>query len=259
MNSCLYCGKPVKNKYCNVSCQNRNKPKKEREIKLEKKCLKCGELFEQTILECRINRARKHCSYKCSNSRLFSEKSKKLKSKKLKGKNKIERVEIKCLGCEKIIEKRINSKRKFCTKECAFKHNMKIGKIGGKVKCKKTNKKKKTLRSKNEIHFADLCKEYFEKVLCNEPIFNGWDADVIIEDIKYAVLWNGVWHYKKITESHSVKQVQNRDRIKINEINKIGYTPYVIKDMGKQNKKFVEVEFEKFIDYLDKENIYKKL
>lgn len=24
MNNCLYCGKPVKNKYCNVSCQNRH-------------------------------------------------------------------------------------------------------------------------------------------------------------------------------------------------------------------------------------------
>jgi hypothetical protein len=59
-------------------------------------------------------------------------------------------------------------------------------------------------------------------------------------------MWNGVWHYKKITEKHSVEQVQNRDRIKIKEIKKCGYEPYIIKDMGKYNPQFVEEEFEKF-------------
>jgi hypothetical protein len=30
-------------------------------------------------------------------------------------------------------------------------------------------------------------------------------------------------------------------------IEKMGYTPYIIKDMGKYNKKFVEQEFEIFM------------
>lgn len=102
-------------------------------------------------------------------------------------------------------------------------------------------------RSKNEKLFASLCEERFNKVLTNEPIFNGWDADVIIEDLKVAVLWNGKWHYEKITEKHSVKQVQNRDRIKIKEIEKAGYKPYVIKDMGRYNKNFVKKEFSFFL------------
>lgn len=38
-------------------------------------------------------------------------------------------------------------------------------------------------------------------------MFNGWDADIIIEDLKIAILWNGKWHYEKITEKHSVSQV----------------------------------------------------
>lgn len=46
-------------------------------------------------------------------------------------------------------------------------------------------------RSKNEIEFCKLCEEYFDNVKHNESIFNGWDADIIIEDIKFAVLWNG--------------------------------------------------------------------
>lgn len=86
--------------------------------------------------------------------------------------------------------------------------------------------------------------------MANEQKFNGWDADVIIEDLKIAVLWNGKWHYEKITQKHSVKQVQNRDNIKIKEIIKCGYIPYIIKDMGKYKKSFVEEEFEKFLNYL---------
>lgn len=108
-------------------------------------------------------------------------------------------------------------------------------------------------RSKNEIEFCKLCEEYFDNVKHNESIFNGWDVDIIIEDIKFAVLWNGPWHYKQITKSHSVKQTQNRDKIKVKEIEECGWTPYIIKDMGKANKKFVKEKFDEFLKYL-KEN-----
>lgn len=108
-------------------------------------------------------------------------------------------------------------------------------------------------RSKNEIEFCKLCEEYFDNVKHNKSIFNGWDADIIIEDIKFAVLWNGPWHYKQITKSHSVKQTQNRDKIKIKEIKESGWTPYIIKDMGKANKDFVKEKFNEFLKYL-KEN-----
>ena len=108
-------------------------------------------------------------------------------------------------------------------------------------------------RSKNEIEFCKLCEEYFDNVKHNESIFNGWDADIIIEDIKFAVLWNGPWHYKQITKSHSVKQTQNRDKIKVKEIEECGWTPYIIKDMGKANKNFVKEKFNEFLKYL-KEN-----
>ena len=108
-------------------------------------------------------------------------------------------------------------------------------------------------RSKNEIEFCKLCEEYFDNVKHNESIFNGWDADIIIEDIKFAVLWNGPWHYKQITKSHSVKQTQNRNKIKVKEIEECGWTPYIIKDMGKANKDFVKEKFNEFLKYL-KEN-----
>ena len=63
---------------------------------------------------------------------------------------------------------------------------------------------------------------------------------------------NGPWHYKKITAKHSVEQVQNRDRIKIKEIERFGYTPYVIRDNGRagalRNDAFVEEQFNLFVE-----------
>lgn len=84
-------------------------------------------------------------------------------------------------------------------------------------------------------------------------MFNGWDADIIIEDLKIAVMWNGPWHYKQIgkpSKYRSLEQTQNRDKIKLKEIKNCGYFPYVIKDMGKYNKSFVEEEFKIFLAYL---------
>lgn len=93
-------------------------------------------------------------------------------------------------------------------------------------------------------------KEKYTDVLNNEVIFNGWDADIIIKKYKIAILWNGKWHYEKITKSHSITQVENRDRIKIKEIESCGYLPYIIKDMGRENRNFVEEEFKKLTGYI---------
>ncbi len=117
----------------------------------------------------------------------------------------------------------------------------------------------KDRRSVNEIDFADKCKEKFQNVLTNIPMFNGWDADVILPDIKVAILWNGPWHYKKITKRHSVSQVQNRDQYKMRMIKEAGYYPYVIKDMGKKNKKFVTKQFNQFLEFINAPNPAGKL
>lgn len=115
------------------------------------------------------------------------------------------------------------------------------------------SKQSKSRRSKNEIYFSELCAEKY-KVITNERIFNGWDADVILTDLKIAVLWNGIWHREKITKKHSVEQVKNRDKIKIKEIIKCGYTPYIIDDNSKFNKLFVEAQFILFQEFLNIQN-----
>ena len=116
---------------------------------------------------------------------------------------------------------------------------------------------KKKNKVQTKILIVEWLKKFFniENVFHNKPIFNGWDADIILPKIKYAILWNGKWHYEQIKKQHSVEQVQNRDNIKINEIKKCGWVPYVIKDMGKYNKAFVNEQFNIFINYLKNNNI----
>lgn len=209
------------------------------------KCERCGKEHDGTFGSGRF------CCLACSKARKLTEETR----------NKIkEGVNLHFIKIGKHVE------QKFC-KDC----NKKL-KLGGKsIYCKKCWRKHKIWtdeekerqsiagryaasfiqnRSKNEIAFCELCEQHFNNVKHNEPIFNGWDADIIIEDYKIAVLWNGKWHYEKIKEGHSVKQVQNRDKIKIEEIIKSGYKPYIIKDMGGENIDKVNEEFNLFIDYI---------
>lgn len=144
----------------------------------------------------------------------------------LKGRKTIYKFE--CKFCKKIFET-YNKNVKYCSRSCIGKQSAKTQSL--------------IRRSKNEILFAELCKKEFKNVRCNENIFNGWDADVILDDYKLAILWNGAWHYRKCNIKHSVLQVQNRDKIKINEIIKKGYNPYIIKDDGKFNEDFVNEQF----------------
>ena len=155
---------------------------------------------------------------------------------------------IVCQTCNKEFQPK-STKTKLCSIVCqrSFeqtaeykKRAIKNGEKGGKVSATRQSR-----RSKNEVYFSELCAKEF-MITTNEPFFDGWDADVIIHSEKVAILWNGQWHYKQISKTQSLKQVQSRDTIKTAIIEKYGYTPYVIKDMGKFNKKFVEQEFEVF-------------
>lgn len=153
-----------------------------------------------------------------------------------------------CVTCKKEFQPK-RSDTKSCSLECyhtlmrsderrkiAAINGQKGGKLSATIQCK---------RSKNEIYFSELCAREFE-ITTNEPFFDGWDADVIIHSEKTAILWNGIWHYKQIVKTQSMKQVQARDKVKTAIIERYGYIPYVIKDMGKHDKAFVEQEFEIF-------------
>lgn len=88
-----------------------------------------------------------------------------------------------------------------------------------------------TKRSKLEIELFELCKSHFNTVLSNYKIIDNWDADIVIPEYKIAILWNGPWHYKEMhIGNHSLKQVQNRDKIKIKLFNSINWNVFVFED-----------------------------
>lgn len=253
MNKCLNCGiETVNNKFCSISCQNKFQNTEKANIKygLFKnfivKCERCGKEYTVNEREKLFPQEEKYfCSRGCANKRVLSEETKE-KIKKTLTKNNT--VKLLCKQCNKEFEIPYRKRMQlFCGRSCTILwRNLNEG-LAHKAGMSSVTSQSKTRRSKNEIYFAELCKQKFNNVLTNEPMFNGWDADIIIEDIKTAVLWNGKWHYEKITKKHSVEQVQNREKIKIKEIEGRGYKVYIIKDMGKYKKEFVENEFNKFL------------
>lgn len=225
------------------------------QIKIDRvlNCEKCNQEYTISLTNhlFSIGDYSKHCSRKCANSRTQKEETKnkisesvklwrekpEVKIKLLKDKSKYRRNRT-CPSCGGEFLTLKSSKQKYCSLKCA-------GSAGGK-------NSKQGKRSLNEIMFYDLCKEHFDEVLSNENLFNGWDADVILTKEKIAILWNGIWHYKKVMKNHSLTQVQNRDSIKMKEIRKLGFKPYVIKDMGSHNPEFVLEQFNIFKNYLVK-------
>ena len=248
------------------------KPKKRKRYFQTIKCEKCNTKIKEAYGSGRF------CSQKCARSfstasnreaiskktsdtirKKFLEQSVRNKNPNIKNKKQNNNENIyktkNCENCEK--EFQYIREKRFCDKICAIRYqydkrnpnyeeNIRKARLAG---IASSQSQRETRRSKNEIYFAQLCTEKFSNVLCNEPIFDGWDADVIIPELKIAVMWNGPWHRRKITKKHSVKQVQTRDKIKVDKIRAAGYDEYVIDDDGKFNKKFVEEEFEKFLKF----------
>lgn len=147
--------------------------------------------------------------------------------------------DITCSTCSNIVQTTFK-RRKYCN-DC-----VKLAQRRGSLNS--VLKQATQRRSTNEIIFADLCLKQFQNVTTNDQFFNGWDADVLLHDLKVAVLWNGPWHHRKLKLQHSVAQVQNRDKLKQREIRAKDWVPYVINDYrGKKNDvAFVKSEFDKF-------------
>jgi len=239
---CNFCNKQLEyapkflreeRKFCSKTCSAKYYNK----LRLETSFYKKGLTKKSQCIICKkelyISKSASHKSCKCQSCKNL------LKISEPKSKK-----EIKCYICQANF---IGNNRKTCSLNCAQIAKLKGARNGGK---KSAQSQSMARRSKNEIYFAELCAKKFKNVVVNKAIFNGWDADIILMKQKIAILWNGVWHYKKITQKHSVKQVQNRDKIKIKEIIKHKFEPYIIKDMGKANKNFVEKEFNKFCMYV---------
>jgi len=156
-----------------------------------------------------------------------------------------------CNKCEKLYQP-VKSKQKFCSVNCVSENR--IGNDVYREYCRKGGQKGASIsnnRSKNEIYFYELCNEKYINVESNPRIFDGFDADVVLMDEQIAVEWNGKWHYETIIKGRSLLQIQTKDKIKNKIIIRKGFIPYTIKDMGKHNKKFVEMQFKTFNEFVN--------
>lgn len=229
-------------KFCNLSCavsfNNRLRRPKQFE---ERPCLLCEELHKN-----KNNFCCKRCAR--SYSTRFDDKTE-TKSAKCTSCNKIKRVNKRasakgylcneclfisrtCEYCEKAFKSHPKRIGRFCSRDCVRQFNTRntnMGSLGGIASASK-----RVLRSKDEIALYNLIDENFHfNLRHNEPVLESvvWDADIIIDEIKTVILWNGPWHYKEMgLNNHSLKQVQNRDRIKTSLFQKNGWTVIVYRD-----------------------------
>jgi hypothetical protein len=209
-------------------------------ISLKLKCLKCSEFFSQSLDLIKRGYIHPYCKYR---------------NMRIKRNSTLVEIECKYEKCRNTFLPS-KSSNVFCSRKCVvewMKYSddgrsecMKNGSKGGKLSTSNS-------RSLNEIYFADLCIDHFgiDNVLVNKPMFDGFDADVILHNHNVAIEWNGKWHYEKIKDGHNLKQVQSRDKVKKSIIEKkYGFDLYVIKDMGKHDKQFVKNQFDILIKHL---------
>lgn len=231
--TCLNCNKVFdklkselsKNNFCSCSCSVSYSNRFRKSFNILVTCTSCS---IQESARYNVNKK----NFKCNSCRKHLALLKRITS-------------IQCSRCSKHFSG--YKRRKYCN-ECLFLVQQESG-------IKSIIVQKEVRRSKNEILFYDLCLKEFVNVTNNDNIFSGWDADVLLHDVKVAVLWNGPWHYVYCGGKHRLKQVQSRDIIKLQKIKESGWTSYIIKDYdnssnGKFSKEFVEQEFLKFKDWL---------
>lgn len=237
-DKCLFCNTDMpyislaerkERKFCNRSCaakfNNKNRLESnnfyQKGLTKEANCFICS----TKII---IGRNGSSKSAKCKSCKEYQKniintfKSEKIKLNKIK--LQINRIKN-CKICNTQFE--TYSKNKTCCSDNCFNQSRKkAGSLGGRISASKNIK-----RSKDEIALYDFCKKYFISVRHNEIIKDGWDADIIIDDYKLAILWNGAWHYKQLTfKNHSLKQVQTRDKIKTDVLESNGWKVIIFRD-----------------------------
>lgn len=157
---------------------------------------------------------------KASIDRLNSEKPKKpLRTKEPKKPNMRE-----CVTCKQPFIAKLNGRntRKTCSDACASSARSKGGRQSAATR---------VLRSKDEIALYKLCISRFPDAQNNTILAEGWDADISIPSLKFAILWNGLWHREQLSfKNHSLPQVQTRDRLKKKALTAAGWRVLVYED-----------------------------
>lgn len=252
---------------CGKECSLKYRSESKRE---DVNCAHCSKTI--SVLKRQLNKSKSKlifCGHSCSAS--YSNKQRKLHGYTTKNKItyryceqckledrpfSIHTIKTICLDCHpkelRRVRERLNAKQKFLT--CQKCKNKPPASKAAKYcepclkeiqsKTGRSNAAKRQKRSKSEIYLEELCKKDNLNIKCNSQLFNGWDCDIALMDYKIAILWNGPWHYQECGGKHSLLQTQSRDKIKLKEIIKAGWQPYIVEDRkGKFKESFVQDNF----------------
>lgn len=108
----------------------------------------------------------------------------------------------------------------FCSKSCACSYN--------------NTRKRKSRRSKCEdLLFTLLEEKYpnFEIIPNDKELLDGYEVDISIPELKLAIEWNGIVHFKPIYGKQKLQKIQSRDAEKLKIANDKNINLIVIPDL----------------------------
>ena len=195
-------------------------------------------------------------------------------SKKCLGINKDKKIEVTCLNCEINFNKRLSESKRFpnhfCSKDCKWIHSNKQIEVQC-LNCNELFKKKESKIKTQPRHccsiqcFRMLAKYkknwgsnrskleiYVEKRLTEELALNisyndtsiGYELDIYLPEMSFAIELNGVFHYKAIYGEEALLKRQEIDRLKAEECVKRNIKLIVINvSEDKDNKRTLEKRY----------------
>jgi hypothetical protein len=149
-------------------------------------------------------------------------------------------IQLNCKACGKEIIKKQSeiSKSKtgnsFCNSSCAASYNNTLHRVGR--------------RSKIEIKFYEMLIQHYPQleILNNDKtMLNGLEVDIAIPELKLAIEWNGIIHFKPIYGQQSLDKINAKDQEKLEIASNKDINLIVICDKKSTNEileeKFLEV------------------
>ncbi len=150
-------------------------------------------------------------------------------SKKCRGLADRNQVEVECANCGEMVKRDPShfkkTKNSFCGSSCSATFNNKL--------------KRKSRRSKIEAKFYNLIVKEFPdlNILSNDKtMLDGYEVDVAIPELKLAIEWNGIVHFKPIYGQTKLDNVQSRDADKLKIASNKDINLIVISDLVSNDK-----------------------
>jgi hypothetical protein len=190
------------------------------EKKYKTKCHFCGKEFMRKNCD-----SPKHRSNR-SNKQGYVLSGKEFCSKTCFYKSVNKKVTVPCAWCGKEVIKgqsdlrKTKSGKSFCSSSCGASFN--------------NTQRRKSRRSKCEKMLCEMLVLEFPNmsIIANDrDLLDGFEVDISLPEIKLAIEWNGIIHFKAIYGTDKLAKIQNRDDQKIKIAKEKGITLIVVPDL----------------------------